>query len=130
HTHGEDAGQLVWLKPTDGMVYAILGNPAYAGAFVHGRRLRHSAPPDAAPPPLPIIGRWDSRAVIHQGTYPAYLSWEQFVANQQRMADNASRFAARTRGAVRTGAALLAGLVVCGRCGRQMRVAYKPHVRY
>lgn len=34
------------------------------------------------------------------------------------------------RGAVRRGDALLAGLVVCGRCGRQMRVAYKPGSRY
>jgi DNA invertase Pin-like site-specific DNA recombinase len=130
HTHGEAAGQVVWRKPTDGMVYAILCNPAYAGAFVHGRRPRPPAVADGAPLPLPTVGRWDARAVIHRGTYPAYLSWEQFVANQKRMADNASRFAARTRGAVRDGAALLAGLVVCGRCGRQMRVAYKPHVRY
>ena len=44
------------------------------------------------------------------------------------MADNASRFAVRARGVVRDGAALLAGLVVCGRCGRQMCVGYKPHV--
>jgi hypothetical protein len=79
---------------------------------------------------LPTVGRWDARAVIHQETYPAYLSWQQFVANQQRMADNASRFAVRARAAVRDGAALLAGLVVCGRCGRQMCVGYKPHVRY
>jgi hypothetical protein len=129
HTHGEYAEQVVWRKPTDGMVYTILRNPAYAGAFVHGRRRR---PELAEPEPLPVpaVGAWAARVVVHQGTYPAYIPWEQFVANQQRMADNASRFAARTRGAVRDGAALLAGLVVCGRCGRQMRVAYKPHVRY
>jgi hypothetical protein len=56
--------------------------------------------------------------------------WEEFLANQARLTDNANRFAERTRGAPREGAALLAGLVVCGRCGRQMRVAYKPQVRY
>ena len=52
------------------------------------------------------------------------------MANQARLADNASTFARRARGAARNGAALLAGLVVCGRCGYQMRVAYKPQRRY
>jgi hypothetical protein len=62
--------------------------------------------------------------------YPAYISWEQFMANQTRLADNASTFARRARGAPRAGSALLAGLVVCGRCGHQMRVAYKARHRY
>ena len=53
-----------------------------------------------------------------------------FVANQARLTDNASRYARRARGAVGDGEALLVGLVVCGRCGRQMQVAYKPHIRY
>lgn len=52
------------------------------------------------------------------------------MANQQRLADNASNFTRRLRGATREGAALLAGLVVCGHCGRQMRTAYKPKPRY
>jgi len=62
--------------------------------------------------------------------YPAYISWEQFMANQARLTDNASTFARRARGAPRQGPALLAGLVVCGRCGYQLRVAYKPQRRY
>jgi hypothetical protein len=69
-------------------------------------------------------------AVVHQGRYPAYLSWEAFMANQARLADNASAFARRARGAPREGAALLAGLVVCGRCGYQLHVVYKPQRRY
>ena len=52
------------------------------------------------------------------------------MANQARLADNASAFARRARGAPRDGSALLAGLVVCGRCGYQLRVAYKPQRRY
>ena len=51
-----------------------------------------------------------------------------FLANQARMSDNASRFDQRARGAPRSGDALLVGLVVCGRCGRQMRVAAEEHV--
>jgi Recombinase zinc beta ribbon domain len=67
---------------------------------------------------------------IHHGVYPAYITWEQFLANQARLADNASDFARRAHGAPRQGYALLAGLVVCGRCGYQMRVTYKPQRRY
>jgi hypothetical protein len=52
------------------------------------------------------------------------------MANQALLADNASAFARRARAAPRAGAALLAGLVVCGHCGRQMHVAYKPQPRY
>lgn len=52
------------------------------------------------------------------------------MANQARLRDNATQYAIRARGAPRSGRALLVGLVVCGRCGRQMRVAYKDHPRY
>ena len=27
---------------------------------------------------------------IHHGVYPAYITWEQFLAHQERLADNAS----------------------------------------
>jgi hypothetical protein len=56
--------------------------------------------------------------------YPAYISWEQFLANQQRLRQNGYRLAENTRGAPRSGPALLAGLVVCGHCGRRMSVVY------
>jgi hypothetical protein len=67
---------------------------------------------------------------VHHDVYPAYISREQFMANQQRLADNASNYERRMRGAPRVGGALLAGLVVCGHCGRQMRATYKPTPRY
>src|SRR5215468_10907986 len=72
----------------------------------------------------------DAWPTIHYDRYPAYISWEQFLMNQARLQDNASTFARRARGAPRHGQALLAGLVVCGRCGYQMHVAYKPQRRY
>jgi DNA invertase Pin-like site-specific DNA recombinase len=128
-TSGPDLGRLLWRKPSDGMVYAILRNPAYAGAFVHGRR-RVRAPQRTGQPRRLESVPLDEWPAVHQDAYAAYITWDVFVANQQRMADNASRFAQRARGAVRAGEALLVGLVVCGRCGRQMRVAYQPHIRY
>src|SRR5260370_10270692 len=54
---------------------------------------------------------------------PAYISVEQYERNLQRMDANRSR--AESIGAVRDGPALLAGLVVCGRCGKKMTVRYQ-----
>lgn len=67
---------------------------------------------------------------LHHAAYPAYISWEQFLTNQARLADNASSFARRARGVPRQGQALLAGLAVCGHCGYQMRGVYTPRLRY
>ncbi len=125
---GLHAGLLLWRKPTQAALADLLHNPAYAGAFVYGRE---GPNPDCRPGHARRIRRpVEEWTVIHQAVYPAYISWEQFMANQTRLADNASTFAQRARGAPRDGAALLAGLVVCGRCGYQMRVAYKPQRRY
>lgn len=123
-TAGLHAGQLLWKKPNEAAIYDILRNPAYAGAFVYGR---HGPHPDRRPGQA---GRMQNRPMsdwtaIHQGVYPAYIPWEEFMANQARLTDNASQYAQRRRGAPRHGGALLVGLVVCGHCGRQMRVRYK-----
>lgn len=125
---GLRAGELLWKLPSVDAIYGILHNPAYAGAFAYGRT---GANPDRRPGRservrLPI-GEW---ATIHQGVYPSYISWEQFLENQQKLADNASDFDRRVRGVPRDGGALLAGIAVCGRCGYKMRAAYKRSHRY
>ncbi len=128
-TSGPEAGLLVWKPPAAHVLYEILHNPAYAGAFVYGRHRRHpdSRPGQHAPRIACPLEEW---AVIRRDAYPPYLSWEDFVANQARLHDNGNRYRERTRGAARSGRALLAGLVVCGQCGRQMQLEYKAHHRY
>jgi DNA invertase Pin-like site-specific DNA recombinase len=128
-TGGPRAGAVLWKLPTEAAVYEILTNPAYAGAFVFGRTSR---PPERRPGADGRVARrtmaeWPA---VHRDTYPAYLSWDQFLANQQRLTDNASNFQQQCRGAPRAGPALLAGLVVCGHCGRQLQTTYKRTPRY
>lgn len=125
---GLHAGQLLWKRPSAAALYDILRNPAYAGAFVYGRKRRN---PDRRPDQARQVRRpVEDWTAVHREAYPAYITWEQYLTNQARLTDNASAFARRARGAPREGMALLAGLAVCGYCGRPMRVAYKSHHRY
>lgn len=133
-TSGLRKGELLWRKPAAAAVLEIVHNPAYAGAFAYGRR-----PTD---PRQRRPGRQSTGMVrkplaewicIRQNAYPAYITWEQYLANQERLHENALRHEVLTRpgrGAPRQGAALLQGLATCGECGHRMKVAYKPRIRY
>ena len=78
-------------------------------------------------PGLPDTGRVVKDAsewlVLLPGRLPAYITAEEYEANVARMAAN--RQTAATPGAPRDGAALLSGLLRCGRCGgHRMTVSY------
>jgi hypothetical protein len=53
---------------------------------------------------------------------PAYITWEQYEQNLARL--RANQACADAIGAVRSGPALLAGLVGCARCGQRLTVRY------
>jgi DNA invertase Pin-like site-specific DNA recombinase len=126
---GPRAGELLWKPPAVAALYGILHNPAYAGAFAYGRR-GPSAVGQISLTPRRLRGAPAAWTALHQDVYPAYITWEHYMANQEQLADNASSFARRARGAPRDGEALLAGLAVCGYCGHHLRVAYKRQHRY
>ncbi len=120
---GPGAGQLLWVRPTYQMVQQVLTSPVYAGTFVYGRRKREAQPGD---PPVSKDRRrpleeWD---IVVPNTYPAYLSYEQYLVNRQHLRDNLYNFEKKGRGAAREGVALLQGLLLCGRCGRRMTVSH------
>ncbi|MCL5960360.1 MAG: recombinase family protein [Chloroflexi bacterium] len=124
---GANDGQLAWNPLGLGRVLAILHNPAYTGAYVFGRtKTRTRTLPGESPR---IKGRTrqvkcnDWPIVLHQA-HPAYITWDQFLRNQQRLDDNRTFRPEDRRGAVREGSALLQGIVLCGRCGRRMSVRY------
>jgi DNA invertase Pin-like site-specific DNA recombinase len=127
---GAAAGEIVWVRPTYQMIQQVLTNPAYAGVFVYGRRKRVISPGN---PPVTVEQRqpleeWD---IVVPGTYPTYISHDQFLMNRQYLRDNLYNFAAKGLGAPRDGRALLQGFVVCGRCGRRMSVSHGSHyLRY
>ena len=56
--------------------------------------------------------------------HPGYISWEEYVENQKRLEANVAFAGGEGSGAAKAGAALLSGLLRCGRCGRKLQVAY------
>jgi DNA invertase Pin-like site-specific DNA recombinase len=120
-------GELLWKPLRHGRVLDVLHNPRYAGAYVYGRtQTRTCALPHEAPR---VKGRTRRVAavdwpVVRHNAHPGYLTWEQFLRNQQRLDDNCTHGGKERRGAVREGYALLQGLVLCGQCGRRMSVRY------
>jgi hypothetical protein len=121
--HGPQRGQLVWRRPCYGTVLSILHHPLYAGAYTHGR---HPIDPRRQVPGRRSTGRTSPPradwAVLKKDHVPASITWEPYEANQERLRQNQARVAAR--GVPRPGAALLGGLLFCGRCGRRLRIGY------
>src|SRR5262249_13000490 len=121
------SGELLWEPPSHARVLSALHNPRYAGTYVYGRtQTRTRMLPGEAPR---IKGRTRQVAVadwpvVRHDAHPGYISWEQFLANQRRLEDNRTSDPQEHRGAARQGAALLQGIVLCGRCGRRMSVRY------
>lgn len=117
-------GQLEWRPPGRETIRQMLRHPMYAGAYRYGHRPTDSRRRTAG---HPKGGRDSGRAaedclVFLKDRFPAYITWAQFEANQERLAANRSR--SGSAGAVRNGAALLAGVARCGRCGKRMYVRY------
>jgi DNA invertase Pin-like site-specific DNA recombinase len=117
--------EVIWRDADNTRVLHILKNPAYAGAYVYGRRRQDpgSRRPGAAKSGTVAvpIERW---AVCLRDAHAGYIGWEEFMANQKRLADNVARYDANRPGIERKGRALLQGIVVCGRCGLRMSLHY------
>jgi DNA invertase Pin-like site-specific DNA recombinase len=129
---GPHKGELEWRRPNRTTLNFLLHHPIYAGAYSHGRR---PTDPRRKVPGRPATGRvvvpMDQWEVLIPDHLPGYISWEHYESNLQRLARNSARSGAMR--AARGGDSLLAGLMVCARCGRRMLVAYttKGHrVRY
>ena len=66
--------------------------------------------------------------ILLRDMHPAYITWEEYQLNRQRVKGNALSWSAeRSRGPAREGTALLQGLVICGTCGERMSVRYHSH---
>src|SRR6266498_2486459 len=121
-TAGQRKGELVWGPLEHSGVLRVLHNPRYAGAFFYGRHTHRSAP--GGKTSIITLPR-DQWTVLITDAHPGYITWQQFEANQNRLAEQSTAFGHDHRhGPPREGPALLQGLAVCGVCGRRMTVRY------
>ena len=126
---GPQRGQLHWHAPQRETLRALLRRPAYAGAYTWGR---YAIDPRRATPGQRGHGRVERTPqeclVFVPDNHPAYLSWEQYQSNLQRLQQQ--RRHGPLPGPAQTTTALLAGLVVCGHCHSRMLTHYTRTLRY
>ncbi len=119
---GPRKGDVLWADLEHSRVLWVLHHPRYAGAFCFGRS-RQRKHPDGhhvfvrLPP--------EEWTTLIRDAHEAYVTWEEFEHNVQRLRENAQLLGAdRERGAPREGPALLQGLIVCAVCGERMTLRY------
>ena len=120
---GAQRGELQWRRPNRATLLNMLHHPIYAGAYRWGHC--------EIDPRKKIAGRAGTGRVLHaydecrtliRDRFPAYISWDAFEEIQHKLTENSN--VAKGFSAPRGGPSVLAGLVVCGRCGHRMRVGY------
>lgn len=114
-----------WKAPRYHSLLSLLQNPIYAGVYAYGRsktsmrieegrkrvvRTRHRNAED-----------WSVMILDH---HAGYIDWDAYRGNQELMAHNANGRGSTVRGSIRSGSALLSGLLRCGHCGAKLCVAY------
>ena len=114
-----------WATASYPTIHDFLTNPAYAGAFVFGRRRDDKR--------LDADGRLITRtrelprsewAVLIPDHHPGFVTWEHYEKIQDQLRANWRPPRGHGGGAAREGTALLQGRVRCGRSGRMMQVGY------
>jgi recombinase len=97
--------KMVWIEPVYPRIFGILKNPTYAGVFVWGRNHTRTSIVDGrarktrghARP----LEQWEVTIPNH---HEGYITWEEFMRNQQQIRSNAGWNArmGSTNGAVKT----------------------------
>jgi len=133
------AEQLHFPRPSDGKklvsfdwtpiryrnVMGLLKNPFYAGAYVYGKTEKRTTMVDGRLRKTYKHGKpFDQWEVVLKDHHDGYIEWAEFERNQKLLALNAYGRAGGAKSG-RGGAALLAGMMTCAKCGRRLSVAYR-----
>ncbi len=115
-------GETCWKRPSYATIYRVLTNPVYGGAYAYGKT-EHTLHYENGEPHRGIRRKpREQWLALLPNSHEGYISWEQYQQIQQAIAENVR--GSEPSGAVQGGAALLAGLLRCRRCGRKLTVLY------
>ena len=126
---GPNRGELEWRRPNRATLQNLLRHPSYAGAYRFGHR---PVDPRRKQPGRPTTGKLIRRPeeclVLIRDRLPAYITWDRFEANQERLAANRARHDRPGAPRQRAGAAGRAGPVRAVRAadGGAVRGAEEP----
>jgi excisionase family DNA binding protein len=123
--YGPEGRSVTWKLPVYNTLHRMLTNPIYAGAYAFGRTGSRVTLEDGRKRIVRGFRKdrsaWEALILDH---HEGYIGWAEFERNQRLISDNANGQSFMSRGSVRRGEALLAGLLRCGHCGRKLHVAY------
>jgi DNA invertase Pin-like site-specific DNA recombinase len=132
------AAQMHFPRPSDGKrmtafdwtpiryrsVISVLKNPFYAGVYAYGKSVNRTQIVDGRARKTYGHHRpLQDCEILLQDHHEGYIDWQEFEQNQRQLAANAYGRRDGTKSG-RGGRALLAGLLVCRRCGRRLNVVY------
>lgn len=130
-SHRGSTDNTIWKVPVTSSITGILKNPIYAGAYAYGRTQTQISFVDGNPvksrsKELPIEN-WKALIRDHHNSY---ISWDEYLANQNLLQQNTHKRGAAVKGAPKRGPALLVGLLRCQRCSRKLQVRYSGSNSY
>jgi DNA invertase Pin-like site-specific DNA recombinase len=119
---GPSKGDVLWTDLDHSRVLWVPHHPRYAGAFCFGRTHQRRRPDGHHVVVRLAPEEWTA---LIRDAHAAYITWEEFEQNVQRLRENAQALGAeREKGPPREGPALLQGLALCALCGERMTVRY------
>lgn len=124
--NGISPDDVTWHAPNRSTIMHILRHPVYAGAYVFGRSkcVTTSTADGERKTVQRRLRDEDDWEVLIRDHVPAYITWQQWEQNQRRLRENSTKFGF----SVSRGSSLLAGRIVCGKCGARMPVHYRDGI--
>ena len=94
--NGLRPGDMTWHRANRSTILDVLRHPIYAGAYVYGRSksVTTSEPDGSRKTVQRRVGK-DEWEVLIRDKVPAYITWEQWERNQQKLRENSTRFGCR-----------------------------------
>lgn len=121
---GKRTTKFEWCSIRCRNIIGVLKNPFYAGVYAYGKSEKRTALVEGQPRQSYGHGKpleqWE---VLIKDHHEGYITWAEFERNQAALAANNFRKPGDGKSG-RGGRALLAGIIRCGRCGRQLPVIY------
>ena len=125
--NGPQPGEMTWRLANRSTILYVLRHPIYAGAYVYGRSKSVTiGGPDGARKTIQRRVGKDEWQVLIRDKIPAYITWEQWERNQQKLRENSTKFGCGSS----RGASILAGRISCGTCGASMSVHYRDGIPF